>query len=70
VGVAAQDLRLGRWLKGRSGRAMWLQTRPVARKMARQVLKDYVFFPLLAGPFFLTVMLTWWPTACATSGPT
>ncbi len=26
-GVAAQDLRLGRWLKGRiSGRAMWLQT--------------------------------------------
>jgi linoleoyl-CoA desaturase len=57
-GVAAQDLRLGRWLKGRiSGRAMWLQTRPVARKMARQVLKDYVFFLLLAGPFFLTVML-------------
>ena len=34
-----------------------MQTRPVARKMARQVLKDYVFFPLLAGPFFLTVML-------------
>ncbi|WP_340571924.1 acyl-CoA desaturase [Stenotrophomonas sp. G106K1] len=57
-GVAAQDLRLGRWFKGRiSSRAMWLQTRPVARKMIRQVLKDYVFFPLLAGPFFLPVML-------------
>src|SRR5205814_1357795 len=31
--------------------------RPVGRKMARQILKDYVFFPLLAGPFFLPVLL-------------
>lgn len=33
------------------------QFRPVGRKMARQVLKDYVLYPLLAGPFFLPVLL-------------
>jgi linoleoyl-CoA desaturase len=26
------------------------------RKMGMQVLRDYLFFPLLAGPFFLTVL--------------
>jgi linoleoyl-CoA desaturase len=31
---------------------MWLKTR---EKMARQILKDYILFPLLAGPFFLYV---------------
>lgn len=30
---------------------------PVGRKMGRQMLKDYIVFPLLAGPFFLTVLL-------------
>ncbi|WMJ69457.1 acyl-CoA desaturase [Stenotrophomonas sp. 24(2023)] len=57
-GVAIQDLRIGRWLQGRmTGRALWRHTRPVASKMGRQLFKDYVFFPLLAGPFFLPVML-------------
>ena len=57
-GVAIQDLRIGRWLAGKTPFAkMRAQFRPVGRKMARQVLKDYVFFPLLAGPFFLPVLL-------------
>lgn len=57
-GVAIQDLRVGRWFAGKVSFAkMRAQFRPVGRKMARQVLKDYVFFPLLAGPFFLPVLL-------------
>lgn len=57
-GIAIQDLRLGRWWYGKTSNAQMLkQFRPVGRKMARQVLKDYVLFPLLAGPFFLPVLL-------------
>ncbi|GAB3390807.1 fatty acid desaturase family protein [Lysobacter fragariae] len=57
-GVAIQDLRLGRWLAGKTSHAkMREQFRPVGRKMARQALRDYVLFPLLAGPFFLPVLL-------------
>ncbi|MBB1089005.1 acyl-CoA desaturase [Lysobacter sp. SG-8] len=57
-GVAIQDLKLGRWMQGKmSGSALWRQFRPVGRKMARQVVKDYVVFPALAGPFFLPVLL-------------
>jgi len=57
-GVAIQDLRIGRWLKGRmTAHQLWKETRPVAAKMGRQLGKDYVLFPLLAGPFFLPVML-------------
>lgn len=57
-GVAIQDLRLGRWLAGKTSHAkMREQFRPVGRKMARQVLRDYVLFPALAGPFFLPVLL-------------
>lgn len=55
-GIAIQELELGRVLSGRmkwsSIRPMWLKTR---EKMARQILKDYILFPLLAGPFFLYV---------------
>ena len=55
-GIAIQELELGRIVKGRmkwsSIRPMWLRTRA---KIARQVLKDYILFPLLAGPFFLYV---------------
>ena len=55
-GIAIQELELGRILKGRMSwatiRPMWLRTR---EKMLRQVLKDYILFPLLAGPFFLYV---------------
>jgi len=57
-GVAIQDLRIGRFFAGKmSLKKLWTQTRPVARKAGRQVLKDYVLFPLLAGPFFLPVLL-------------
>jgi len=57
-GVAIQDLRIGRWLKGRmTARQLWKETRPVGAKMARQLGKDYLLFPALAGPFFLPVML-------------
>lgn len=55
-GIAIQELELGRIAKGRmswkSIRPMWLRTR---EKMLRQILKDYILFPLLAGPFFLYV---------------
>lgn len=55
-GIAIQELELGRVLSGRQSfasiRALWLRTR---EKMLRQILKDYVLFPLLAGPFFLYV---------------
>ena len=55
-GIAIQELELGRILKGRMSwaaiRPLWLRTR---EKMLRQVLKDYILFPLLAGPMFLYV---------------
>ncbi len=55
-GIAIQELELGRILKGRMSwaaiRPLWLRTR---EKMLRQVLKDYILFPLLAGPLFLYV---------------
>ena len=55
-GVAIQELQLGKVAKGRKS---WPQLkeelRPLWKKTRRQLLKDYVFFPLLAGPFFLTV---------------
>ncbi len=57
-GVAIQDLRLGRWFAGKMKRGELRRTfLPVGRKMGRQILKDYVLFPALAGPFFLPVLL-------------
>ncbi|MFC3552278.1 fatty acid desaturase family protein [Lysobacter cavernae] len=57
-GVAIQDLKLGRWLAGKTSHAkMRALFRPVRRKILRQLLKDYLLFPLLAGPFFLPVLL-------------
>lgn len=57
-GVAVQALKLGRWTSGRlPTRRMLRQAHPVLRKVTRQVGKDYVLFPLLAGPFFATVLL-------------
>ena len=57
-GVAIQDLRLGRWFAGKMPIAkLRASFRPVGRKMAKQVLRDYVLHPLLAGPFFLPVLL-------------
>ncbi|SDG01343.1 acyl-CoA desaturase [Dyella sp. 333MFSha] len=57
-GVAIQDLRIGRWFAGKMKTAELRRNfRPVGRKMARQLIKDYIVFPLLAGPFFLPVLL-------------
>ncbi len=56
-GVAAQNLRLGRWFAGKTSNAQMRELfRPAGRKMLRQIVKDYVIFPLLAGPFFLVVL--------------
>lgn len=55
-GVAIQDLELGRYFQGRKSKAqMKKEWAPLSRKIRSQLLKDYVFFPLLAGPFFLSV---------------
>lgn len=57
-GVAIQDMRIGRYLAGRMSRQELGELfRPVRRKIRRQMIKDYVVFPLLAGPFFLPVLL-------------
>ncbi|WP_411850369.1 fatty acid desaturase family protein [Stenotrophomonas sp. LGBM10] len=57
-GIAIQDLRLGRWLAGKmTFKQLRAQFRPVGRKMGRQMFKDYLLFPALAGPFFLPVLL-------------
>ena len=57
-GIAIQDLRVGRLLGGKVTLGqLWKQARPVRRKALKQVLKDYVLFPALAGPFFLPVLL-------------
>jgi NADPH-dependent stearoyl-CoA 9-desaturase len=56
-GVAIQDLELGKYFAGRkSKKQLSEEWKPVARKMRRQILKDYVIFPVLAGPFFLPVL--------------
>lgn len=57
-GVAAQNLKLGRWFAGKTSNAKMREMfRPAGKKMLRQIVKDYVVFPLLAGPFFLPVLL-------------
>ncbi len=57
-GVAIQELRLGRWFAGKTKTSVLReQFRPAGRKMARQIGKDYLLFPALAGPFFLPVLL-------------
>lgn len=57
-GVALHDLEVDRVLKGeKSWAEVRRQWRGIRQKMGKQVLKDYVLFPLLAGPFFLPVLL-------------
>ena len=56
-GVALHDLELERGLRGEKSLGQVLkELNPVLRKARRQLLKDYVIFPLLAGPFFLPVL--------------
>ncbi len=56
-GVALHDLEVDELV---AGRRTWAQNREIAariwRKVRRQVAKDYVVFPLLTGPFFLSTL--------------
>ena len=54
--VALHDVRFARIRKGEvSAQEAHQQFRQIAQKAGRQVMKDYVLWPLLAGPFFLYV---------------
>ncbi|MBB5867279.1 linoleoyl-CoA desaturase [Allocatelliglobosispora scoriae] len=58
-GIAAYDLELGRNLPSKQRRSspeFKARAKQVLRKIRRQVLKDYVLFPALSGPFFLSTM--------------
>jgi linoleoyl-CoA desaturase len=45
-------------MMGRKTKAKFIQEmRPVQRKVAKQLFKDYVFFPLVAGPSAVPVLL-------------
>ena len=49
-GVAMHDLRIAETLRGeQTVRELWTRSGPFARKAARQLAKDYVFFPVIAG---------------------
>lgn len=56
-GVAIQNLELGKYFKGRKSKAQTLaEWKPMQRKIGKQLFKDYVFFPLIAGPAALPVL--------------
>jgi fatty acid desaturase len=56
-GVAIQDLELGKVWAGRKSKDEFKKEwAPASKKMAKQLLKDYVFFPLIAGPMFFAVL--------------
>ncbi|HSV40425.1 MAG TPA: acyl-CoA desaturase [Nocardioidaceae bacterium] len=56
-GVALHDLETENIMNGTRS---WEETKkvgkPILKKMGKQTLKDYVLFPLLTGPFFLTTL--------------
>ncbi|WP_433496714.1 fatty acid desaturase family protein [Sphaerimonospora sp. CA-214678] len=57
-GIAIYDLELERIPSGRKDpKEALAQLRAVMAKIRRQIVKDYVAFPLLAGPVFLPVLL-------------
>ena len=56
-GVALHDLELDQARKGKPRPDLRQVARRVFRKGGKQVLKDYLLFPALAGPFFLPVLL-------------
>lgn len=57
-GVAIQDLELGKYFNGKKTKQqLVVEYAPVRAKIHQQVFKDYVFFPLIAGPSFLPVLL-------------
>lgn len=57
-GVALQNLRLGRLFLGKVTFKEFInEDRPAYRKMFGQLFKDYIFFPIIAGPMFVPVIL-------------
>lgn len=61
--VAVQSLEVERWVSAETkdkraveGKRIAKAWKPVWKKMRKQLGKDYVLFPLLAGPFFLPVL--------------
>lgn len=56
-GISLYDLELDHVVDGKKSLAALSEDlKPFARKIVRQVAKDYVFFPALAGPAFLPVL--------------
>jgi len=56
-GVAIQRLRIGRYFIGRiTGRGLYEEFKPTGRKIMRQLVKDYVFFPAIALLLFVPVL--------------
>jgi linoleoyl-CoA desaturase len=56
-GIAIQELRLGQLFSGRKSKDVFREEfAPVKRKIGQQSLRDYVIFPLLAGPWCLQVL--------------
>jgi linoleoyl-CoA desaturase len=57
-GIALYDMEVERIPTGdKSPKEAWTQLRAIAGKVRRQIVKDYLAFPLLAGPAFLPVLL-------------
>jgi NADPH-dependent stearoyl-CoA 9-desaturase len=55
--VALHDLNIKEIRKGRKDpRTTWRQLKQIGRKVGRQLGKDYVLFPLLSGPQFLSTV--------------
>jgi len=55
--VALHDLNIKEIRKGRKDpRTTWRQLKQIGRKVGRQFGKDYVLFPLLSGPQFLSTI--------------
>jgi len=56
-GIAAYDLELGKYLKGRKDKEVFrTQLKGVLKKIRRQATRDYVLHPLLSGPSALTTL--------------
>ena len=55
VGVQRLELEQVLVYKTKTWKDIWLESAPVRKKMRRQVIKDYVFFPIIAGPNALPV---------------
>jgi fatty acid desaturase len=56
-GVGLHDVEIEEVMKGRKTKAdAKAQLAAIAKKGGRQLLKDYVLFPAMAGPFFLPVL--------------